>query len=215
MDFNNDLNSLFNFNIEKLNSLKDILTCPICYNILENPVMEPTNQHTFCYDCILRCDTKKCPICKAHIPELKKPTVIIKLLETIERKCNYNAEGCPFEGDYTAYKSHLKECTYVKRDNEEITKKLKLVRSQMLEVTDKEINPHLEEQHEFVYKHVLFNWEWLLWDKRDWKWWWWATNPWFQGKPCLECNRLWHKYEKQIDELEKQRQILLNSMITC
>jgi hypothetical protein len=44
---------------------------------------------------------------------------------------------------------------------------------------------------------------------RNWKWWWWCNNPWWENKSCPTCNTLWHKYEKEIDELESKRIAML------
>jgi hypothetical protein len=204
--------NLFKFDLNKLNEIKDILICPICYDILDNPVMETTNQHVFCYKCITQCETSYCPICKAEIQELQKPLLISKLLETIIRKCILKDSGCDFEGNFVKYKEHNKICEFIKDYNKELLSELTQVKSEMYEILETKINPHLKSQHSEIYENIVKDWEWLISDTRDWKWWWWSSNPWFQ-KPCVECNILWHEFEDPMEVLEKKRKLLLNKLI--
>jgi hypothetical protein len=206
-----DAINLFNFDLPKLNELKDILICPICYDIFDNPVMETINQHVFCYTCLLKSGQFRCPICKIPITQLSKPSVIIKLLESITRTCIFTA--CTFSGTLTEYNNHIATCPYIAEYNEKVKTEIKPVSEEMLGHLDKEINPHLEEEHSKIFIEIVDKWEWLMYDRRDWKWWWWSSNIWFDGKVCIRCNELWHKYEVPIDVLEKKRQLLVNKLI--
>ena len=68
-------------NVEKL--IQE-LKCPICFNILKDPVMELPNQHIMCCKCLLnfnetlKINNKEnldsiCPFCKEKITQLIKP----------------------------------------------------------------------------------------------------------------------------------------------
>jgi hypothetical protein len=67
-----------------------------------------------------------------------------------------------------------------------------------INIIKQEINPHLEKEHNSIFKKYVKEWKWLYEVKTDWKWWWWASNKWWENKPCEECNILWHKYEFEI-----------------
>ena len=63
------------------------LTCPICFNILEDPVMELPNQHILCKKCLIKSNKINpnsfdpiCPFCKKQIEQLIQPRFIINLL---------------------------------------------------------------------------------------------------------------------------------------
>ena len=86
--------------ISSINKEKCIeeLTCPICLDILQDPVMELPNQHIMCRKCLLNFNEtlKKynrknldstCPFCKEKIIQLIKPRIIITLLNLVEMKC--------------------------------------------------------------------------------------------------------------------------------
>lgn len=70
--------------------------------------------------------------------------------------------------------------------------------------------------HAAIYSEHVQDWKWLMGDLRNWKWWWWCSQPWWENKPCPTCNTLWHKYEQEIDALEKKRTGLLAELgIVC
>ena len=196
------------------------LTCPICLNILKDPVMELPNQHIMCQKCLLVFNNSlkkdnnnnldsKCPICKEEIKELIKPRIIINLLNLVEMKClsEYQNEKCEWKGNALDYYEHLKNCQIYKKQREE---KIKNECDKMREILDKEINPHLKAEHLNIFNEHVKEWEWLQNDKRDWKWWWWCNMPWWENKSCKECNILWHKYENEIQVYESRRVALLN-----
>ena len=82
---------------------------------------------------------------------------------------------------------------------------------EQLNELNKEINPHLLQCHNKIYKKYVRDWFWLRSDYRNWNWWWWAENPWW-NEPCKTCNDLWHKYEKKIDLFEHKRINLIKTI---
>ena len=85
-------------NLLNIDQVIQELKCPICFNILKDPVMELPNQHIMCRKCLLNFNEtlKKynrknldstCPFCKEKIIQLIKPRIIITLLNLVEMKC--------------------------------------------------------------------------------------------------------------------------------
>ena len=188
------------------------LTCQICFNILKDPVMELPNQHILCKKCLIKYNDKNnpdsskliCPFCRIEIEKITQPRFIINLLYAVEMKCSAKFENneCRWKGNAIDYYNHLKDCEVFKNlKDEEVAKACK----KMKEILDKEINPHLKDEHLDIFNTYVKEWDWLDKDYRDWKWWWWSNNPWWNNKPCPECNRLWHKYDDEIDIYEKKR----------
>ena len=207
-------------NLLNIDQVIQELKCPICFNILKDPVMELPNQHIMCRKCLLNFNEtlKKynrknldstCPFCKEKIIQLIKPRIIITLLNLVEMKCMSEGqnEKCDWKGNAIDYYEHLKNCKIFKKQKEE---KIKNICDKMREILDKEINPHLKSEHLNIFNEHVKEWEWLQNDNRDWKWWWWCNMPWWENKSCLECNILWHKYEDEIQVYESKRICLLN-----
>ena len=194
------------------------LNCPICLSILDTPVLELPNQHIFCkkcYDSYLKKNGIEnnpiCPICKTEISSIIEPKFINNMLSLIQMKCTTSFEGevCTFQGNAIEYYKHVKNCEILKKL---LKNKLEGISTQMKEILDKEINPHLKSEHLEIFEKYVKEWEWLIDTNKDWKWWWWADNEWWGNKPCKECNDLWHKYEDDIQVFENQRISLLNSI---
>jgi len=56
--------------VDRIEGFPDNLQCPICFNILTQPIMDECG-HTFDYECILKCieniSAPSCPISKQHL----------------------------------------------------------------------------------------------------------------------------------------------------
>ena len=209
-------------NYEIISIPEDILiediTCPICLSIFNDPVETLPNKHIFCKKCLEKCIKTsnyiipKCPMCNTHIISIIKPDNIDKILSSIQLKCiiNYKNKICDFEGNVIEYYAHIPKCELylgLKKENlEEIANKMKVI-------LDKEINPHLKKEHLTIFEKYVKNWDWLVDLNQDWKWWWWSNMEWWENKVCIECNRLWHKYEDEIQVFENKRISLLNSFV--
>ena len=198
------------------------LTCKICYNILNDPIMELPNQHILCKKCFFGFNnTLKrfspsndngliCPFCKEKIKEVITPRFIINMLNIIEIKCNseFQNEKCNWTGNGNEYYEHIKTCKFALGDRKQ---KIKENCDKMREILNIEITPHLKKEHLTIFNEHVKEWEWLEYDNKDWKWWWWCNMPWWGNKSCPECNNLWHKYEDKILVYERKRREMLSN----
>ena len=96
------------------NDLIDLI-CPICYNILKNPIecSLNSNSHSFCKECIDKSleYSDVCPICKNYFEYIPNYEVE-KILEQLCFKCIYYKEGCTKILKYSEYFNHINECEY-------------------------------------------------------------------------------------------------------
>ena len=81
---------------------------------------------------------------------------------------------------------------------------------EMKDILEKEIDIHLKNSHDQIYREVVKNWEWLIDSNKDWKWWWWKDNAWWNDIHCDKCIEIWEKYDMDIDPLDDQRRYYLN-----
>ena len=93
----------------------DNLICPICYNIVKDPIScnSTKKSHSFYQECIEKSleINDKCPICKQTFEsEINKK--IVKLLQKLKFKCKYAEEGCPKILDYSMYFKHIDKCGF-------------------------------------------------------------------------------------------------------
>ena len=192
------------------------LKCPICLELFDEPILELPNQHIFCKKCLYKSNDNIndddnnnliCPICKVEINNLIIPRIILNLLNSIEMKCEniYNNKKCEFKGNVQLYYDHLK--------NNETHNEIELIKicEIMRKIIGKEITIHLKSKHIEIFNKYVQDWKWLDYLNRDWKWWWWANNPWWENKPCIECNNLWHKYENEVEIYEIKRISILHN----
>ena len=110
-------NVLF-YNIDDVvegNKYIDKLICPICYNILNEPIScnSTKTSHTFCKECIQKSleINDKCPMCKQKF-ESETNKKIEKLLQKLKFKCKFAEEGCSKILPYSIYFYHLNKCGY-------------------------------------------------------------------------------------------------------
>lgn len=181
----------------------ELLKCNICLEVAHDPVMELENQHLFCRDCIEHyfelTQSKKCPVCKVIIVKIDQCLIANQILSLIDQKCEF----CDLSMTLDKYPDHLQNnCEKIK---ENYSEELSNVVDKMKSILDLEINNHLEEYHKTIYQTHVNNWNWLNTDRKDWKWWWWANNEWWNNTPCDICNKLWKKYEDDVEFLERKR----------
>ena len=91
--------------------------CPICTNILKEPVMCGKNQHYFCTPCITRHlqNYKTCPSCmeKLTIKSLcKPPRIVTNYLSNLKIRCDYAERGCGELVQLNFLKSHVASCGF-------------------------------------------------------------------------------------------------------
>jgi E3 ubiquitin-protein ligase NRDP1 len=104
------------------------LICPICTQVLENPVQTPTD-HLFCEDELIewmsRHERPLCPVTHAELKpdSIRKPSrIILNMLAELQRYCSNRAEGCDWVGENEHLALHLTKCA--KRPRDEMTREL-------------------------------------------------------------------------------------------
>lgn len=115
---------------EVVHVIPDMLICPICMEILQDPVFFGGNpcQHVFCRECIRNALERKreCPMCRAAIgPQLTLPHHAIRSF--IDGMCVRCEHACGWTGRYDARPHHAQVCPIVllnqnKRDCMELRK---------------------------------------------------------------------------------------------
>ncbi|KAK2708721.1 hypothetical protein QYM36_014355 [Artemia franciscana] len=93
------------------------LLCPICSNVLEDPLQAPTCEHAFCNSCITEWLTRNqtCPIDRRYltIDALKPvPRILRNLLSRLSLMCDNEKHGCPAVVKLEALQTHLLECEF-------------------------------------------------------------------------------------------------------
>ena len=91
------------------NDIKEDFNCPICFDILQDPVMISACQHYFCRVCITKWlkDETSCPKCRITTYSVDPPPRILKnLLGELNIKC----KKCNSKMKLEAYDNHEKQC---------------------------------------------------------------------------------------------------------
>ena len=73
--------------------------CLICYNVLNDPVLCPRNQHCFCHGCITKHleNSRRCPTCADELTEetlTEAPRMVKDYLNESKIRCVYHDRGC-------------------------------------------------------------------------------------------------------------------------
>jgi hypothetical protein len=93
----------------------DIISCPICMNVLWKPITYKTCENSFCLKCIrlwLNEKPNSCPF-NCHFQERKAPPILIKLLSKLKLTCQNKSNGCEILIPYEALEKHqLHECLF-------------------------------------------------------------------------------------------------------
>jgi hypothetical protein len=97
------------------------LFCSICTNVVENPVITPT-EHLYCENELLDWFVQKgdqiCPMTNVKLDAAKitKPgRIIMNMLNELERYCPNKREGCSWTGENCQVSRHLKACQFKPR----------------------------------------------------------------------------------------------------
>ena len=101
--------------------------CPICMNVLNDPVQCRRNQHYFCTLCItkhLKENSQTCPTCMEELTEetLGQPArILTDLLSSLKICCDYAEQGCREVVELGVLKTHVASCGFcpVKCSNDE------------------------------------------------------------------------------------------------
>lgn len=99
---------------ESCKNMEDVLTCPICCNLLLDPVHCSQCTAAVCKSCIDSWLTKNSTCmnrCKQ--PEFKPfDKMAMRMLSSIKLKCPYYKNSCTDNLTYDNFKSHAKSCKY-------------------------------------------------------------------------------------------------------
>ena len=94
------------------------LHCPLCSNVLKNPVQCRRNQHLFCSPCIkrhLEQNSQTCPTCREELTAetlLLPPILAIDFLSALKIRCDFAARGCRELVKLEFLKRHVAQCGY-------------------------------------------------------------------------------------------------------
>ena len=106
-------------------SVGDIFHCPICMNVLKDPVMCRNNQHYFCRECITKhlTNTHNCPTCQDELTEdtlVPAPRIATEYLSELRIRCDFFNRGCHHVMKLSDLERHVKACGFaaVKCSNE-------------------------------------------------------------------------------------------------
>lgn len=128
---------------ELYNSLKSLLTCPLCNNIYKDPLICSNCQSVYCQKCLDNYSKKRdCPNCKNN--KFSKSILKNELLSKIKYKC----KNCKEEVENDNIKAHLESNCEKKEDKEKTlaeeykTKKalIKLSPKEMAKIDKKTVN---------------------------------------------------------------------------
>jgi len=94
---------------DKTRIISNELQCPICFNLLWNPVEIEKCGHVFCEYCLNQKKITNCPLCRCEI-KTRPCKTFNRFLREIKIQCNnYPCKNTPYYHDYI---SHLRNCNY-------------------------------------------------------------------------------------------------------
>ena len=99
------------------NEVDSTLLCPICRNVLKDPVQCP-NEHYCCRSCIVKYlheSSERCPTCQHHLTEetlSKPPRLLTNMLQNLKIRCDHAQRGCRELIKLEFIDRHVKSCGY-------------------------------------------------------------------------------------------------------
>ena len=99
------------------NEVDSTLLCPICSNVLKDPVQCP-NEHYCCRSCIVKHlheNSETCPTCQHHLTEetlSKPPRLLTNMLQNLKIRCDHAQRGCRELIKLEFLDRHVKSCGY-------------------------------------------------------------------------------------------------------
>ena len=99
------------------NEVDSTLLCPICRNVLKDPVQCP-NEHYCCRSCIVKHlheNSETCPTCQHHLTEetlRKPPRLLTNMLQNLKIRCDHAQRGCRELIKLEFLDHHVKSCGY-------------------------------------------------------------------------------------------------------
>ncbi|CAB3996080.1 E3 ubiquitin- ligase NRDP1 [Paramuricea clavata] len=99
------------------NEVDSTLLCPICSNVLKDPVQCP-NEHYCCRSCIVKHlheNSETCPTCQHHLTQetlSKPPRLLTNMLQNLKIRCDHAKRGCQELMKLEFLDRHVKSCGY-------------------------------------------------------------------------------------------------------
>ena len=99
------------------NEVDSTLLCPICSNVLKDPVQCP-NEHYCCRSCIVKHlheNSETCPTCQHHLTEetlSKPPRLLTNMLQNLKIRCDHAKCGCRELIKLEFLDHHVESCGY-------------------------------------------------------------------------------------------------------
>ena len=112
-DNKDDYEKLVEQNRILMNSLNNILECPVCLTMVRtSPVPSCHNGHIMCSSCWNL--THLCPLCRVKLHETEKcfSQTANTLLQLVTLPCQYQDEGCRAMGSREQMEQHARECMF-------------------------------------------------------------------------------------------------------
>lgn len=94
----NNLNLFFeSFDYSNTESIAQQLFCPLCFDVLKNPIVHQECRTTFCSSCFSKCNGK-CPTCRSSdLTTVAAPLIIQSLLDELEVRCKHCSAVMKYE----------------------------------------------------------------------------------------------------------------------
>ena len=91
--------------------------CPICMNVLKEPVMCQRNEHYFCNECITKHleNSQTCPTCMDQLTAetlRRPPRIVTSYLLNLKIRCDYLQRGCRDIVRLEDLKTHVESCGF-------------------------------------------------------------------------------------------------------
>ena len=112
-DYKDDYEKIVEENRNLMNSLKETLECPVCLTMVRSsPVLSCYNGHIVCSSCWNL--THLCPLCRVNLHNNEKcfSQTANTLLDLVTLSCQYEDEGCSFQGKKTEVERHQQDCLF-------------------------------------------------------------------------------------------------------
>lgn len=91
------------YNIAKsLQCFQEHLSCAICKELLEDPMLHPSCKNLFCSKCIGYIDDKRCPICRTTASYEVAPLAISNIIAELDIECS----RCEQQQKFGQFKTH-------------------------------------------------------------------------------------------------------------
>lgn len=108
--------------LEDAGAVDEEFICPICLELLEDPLMLKACEHIFCRACIQSCRDSSplddCPLDRIRITGTRPPhRSFIYALNKVQIKCKFSEASCSFVGNVSNLNQHCEMCEYKDPDS--------------------------------------------------------------------------------------------------